>query len=562
MVERKYRCLAISDFNTSTFNGYLTNDEQLPLVEVIEAPYGQVTQVLLAKDQGGWEKHPDFVVAWTRPEIVSRSFNLLLQGEPVSLDTILSEVDEYASLLVELEGRVEFAFVPTWVLPPYRRCFLAVEMRTGVGMDNTLMRMNLRLAEKLEKVPTIIVLNAHNWIGLSGKTGFSSKLWYMSKIPFENSVFKDAATTMKSALRGILGKSKKLVVLDLDDTLWGGIVGEQGWQNLRLGGHDPVGEACVDFQRELKSLANRGILLAIVSKNEESVALEAIRNHPEMVLRLEDFAGWRINWLDKASNMVDLVSSLNLGLDSVVFIDDNPVERKRVSEALSQVFVPDWPEDKMLYKAALQGLSCFEGPVVTQEDRSRTRMYAAEKVRASSQVSFLSLDEWLESLGTVVTCEPLNQSNLPRANQLLNKTNQMNLSTRRMSEQALLAWANENNRRLWVFRLKDKFGDLGLTGLLSLEHDTTKARIVDFILSCRVMGRKIEETMLAKAIEAAQSLGAVEVFAQYIATEKNKPCLEFLKRSAFRYCEDGQTFHWDTKMPYPIPKQIHFEFAE
>jgi FkbH-like protein len=365
---------------------------------------------------------------------------------------------------------------------------------------------------------------------------------------------------VKSALRGILGKSKKLVVLDLDDTLWGGIVGDQGWQNLRLGGHDPIGEACVDFQRELKSMANRGILLAIVSKNEESVALEAIRNHPEMVLRLEDFAGWRINWLDKASNMVDLVSSLNLGLDSVVFIDDNPVERKRVSEAFPQIFVPDWPEDKMLYKAALQSLSCFEGLVVTQEDRSRTRMYAAEKERASSQVSFLSLDEWLEDLGTVVAFESLNQSNLPRANQLLNKTNQMNLSTRRMSEQALLAWATESNRRFWVFRVKDKFGDLGLTGLLSLELDTTKARIADFILSCRVMGRKIEEAMLARAIEAAQSLGSAEVYAQYVATEKNKPCLDFLKRSGFRYCEDGQTFHWDTKLPYPVPKQIHFEF--
>src|SRR5262249_22447003 len=161
---------------------------------------------------------------------------------------------------------------------------------------------------------------------------FSPRLWYLGKIPYANEVFKEAARDVKSALRGLAGKARKLVIVDLDETLWGGIVGEDGWEHIKLGGHDPASEALADFQRELKALTRRGILLGIVSKNEEAVALAAIDKHPEMVLRRSDFTGWRINWGDKAANIVDLVNELNLGIDSVVFIDDNPSERARVRE--------------------------------------------------------------------------------------------------------------------------------------------------------------------------------------------------------------------------------------
>src|SRR5207244_12283525 len=157
-------------------------------------------------------------------------------------------------------------------------------------------------------------------------------------------------------------QGRKVVILELDDTLWGGIVGEVGWQDIKLGGHDPAGEALVDFQRELKALTRRGILLAIVSKNEESVAMEAIAKHPEMVLKLDDFAGWRINWRDKAENIHALMNELNLGLDSAVFIDDSAVERARVRETLPALFVPDWPSDKRLYPQALLLVHCFARP--------------------------------------------------------------------------------------------------------------------------------------------------------------------------------------------------------
>ena len=205
------------------------------------------------------------------------------------------------------------------------------------------MQINLRLLESLAGAPAIHPLWAEKWIQLAGPTAFNHRLWYLGKIPFSNEVFKVAARDLKAALRGLNGQAKKVVILDLDDTLWGGIVGDAGWEGLILGGHDPAGEALVDFQRELKALTRRGILLAIVSKNEESIAMEAIAKHPEMVLKLSDFAGWRINWKDKAENIIDLMAELNLGLDSAVFIDDNPVESARVREALPKVCVPEWP---------------------------------------------------------------------------------------------------------------------------------------------------------------------------------------------------------------------------
>ena len=360
----------------------------------------------------------------------------------------------------------------------------------------------------------------------------------MSKSPFGNALLKEAVADIKAAVSGIAGRARKLIVLDLDDTLWGGIVGEVGWEHLQLGGHDAIGEAFVDFQRALRYLQRRGILLGIVSKNEEAVALEAIAKHPDMVLRLEDFAGWRINWRDKAENVVDLVAELNLGLQSVVFIDDNPAERGRVREALPEVLVPDWPADRMLYASALLSLRCFDAPAISREDRQRTAMYAAERERRTLQSTLGSAADWLRSLEVRVQVEPLHEANLTRTAQLLNKTNQMNLSTRRLTESELLAWANQPGRVLWTFRVSDRFGDSGLVGIVSLETEGERARIVDFVLSCRVFGRAIEETMVHVAVDHARALGAHEVRAEYLPTAKNKPCLEFWQqRSGFRQRE-------------------------
>ncbi len=396
-------------------------------------------------------------------------------------------------------------------------------------------------------------MDAQKWISIGGRNAFNPKLWYMGKIPFENELFKEAAKDIKSALLSLTGNTKKLIILDLDDTLWGGIVGDVGIGHLNLGGHDHIGEAYADFQRALKSLINRGILLGLVSKNEEPVALEAIKKHPEMILKLDDFAGWRINWGDKAQNIADLVSELNLGLDSVVFIDDSPLERARVREALPEVYVPEWPVDKMLYRSTLLSLPCFDTVSITKEDLERSKSYAAERMRKNERLSIPSSEDWLKALKIKVVCEELNENNIQRTAQLLNKTNQMNLSTRRMREAEFKQWAAYSLHKVIVFRVSDKFGHLGLTGIISAQIKDKEAKVIDFILSCRAFGRKIEETMLYVLCRYAKKNKLKRVYMEYIPTKKNKPCLEFLENSCFSNKAEN-VFVWDLKKEYkPVP---------
>jgi FkbH-like protein len=556
MDKQHYTCVLVSDFNLQNFAGYVANDPEFPSIKAIAAPFGQAVSTLLHKDAPCWQNAPDAAVIWTQPQSVISAFNALLRYEQVPLQKLLQQVDDYCALLVDMSEWVKHAFVPTWVLPSYRSVFGVLDMKTAIGLTNTIMRLNLRLAENLEKASNIYVLNTHKWIEQAGAHAFSPKLWYLGKIVFGNQVFKAAVRDIKAALSGLLGYARKLIILDLDDTLWGGIVGDVGWQNLVLGGHHHIGEAYVDFQQALKSMKNRGILLAIVSKNDEQVALEAIRKHPEMVLKIEEFAGWRINWQDKAQNVLDLMTELNLGPQSAVFIDDNPAERARVQESLPEVLVPDWPVDPLLYPATLLSLRCFEMPSLSEEDLIRTSMYLTENKRQALKKTIGSLEEWLTRLAIRVQVEELHPANLQRATQLLNKTNQMNLSTRRMSEAELTAWAADNHHRLWTLRVSDKFGDAGLTGIISLEIQVQSAQIVDFILSCRVMGRKIEEAMLATAIQYVRELGVKEVYARYIPTSKNKPCLDFFKSLTPRFQQQGERFIQDSKMPFTVPEHI------
>jgi FkbH-like protein len=542
----------ISDFTIDELGRSLEKDASKPLLRAEIAPFGQVIPSLMTPPRAG----VDFAVVWTRPEGVIESFARLLEFEAVDDALLLEEVDRYAELLLEGLKSYRFAAVPTWTLPPWSRGLGLADTRRG-GATRALHAMNSRLMEKLASAPNIFVLNAERWLA-ANRGGYSPKLWYMGKVPFVPSVFDAATADIKAAISGLTGGARKLVVVDLDDTLWGGIVGDIGWENLRIGGHDSVGEAFVDFQRALKNLKRRGILLGLVSKNEESVALEAIRNHPEMVLREADFVGYRINWNDKARNVADLASSLNLGLQSVVFIDDNPFERARVREALPEVLVPEWPEDKLLYPSALLSLSCFDTPQLSAEDAARTALYATEREREHLKAEVGSLDEWLASLQIRVRVELLGAANLARTTQLLNKTNQMNLTTRRLTETELGDWVKVDGRWLFTLSVSDRLGDAGLTGILSLEGQGDTARIVDFVLSCRVMGRKIEESMVHLAVETARRHSLRRVSAELLPTPKNKPCQGFWERSQF-VRESERVFTWDTEQPYALPAAIALE---
>jgi FkbH-like protein len=534
----------------------LSNDQGLPLVRAISAPFGQVMQTLLDETQDVWRDKVSGTLVWASPESVSTGYKRLRNGEDVQAKEILSQVDEFSEAVKRIPSSVKYILVPSWTTGPFEGRLGLMDMDSRQGLPLALMRMNLRLAENLHSDPRVFVLDAGRWVAVHGEKSFSTRLWYMSKTLYTVDLFKTAAAEIKAALLALTGQSKKLLLMDLDNTLWGGIVGDVGWQNIRLGGIDPIGEAFRDFQLGLKALKRRGVLLGIVSKNEESTALEAIRLHPEMVLRQDDFAGWRINWKDKAQNIIDLVSDLNLGLQSVVFIDDNPVERARVREAFPEVLVPEWPSSPLDYMVTLNQLRCFDMRLVSLEDRTRTEMYVTERKRRDVRAQVASLEQWLASLDTQVKVELLSDASLDRATQLFNKTNQMNLSTRRLTREELWNWSQKLGRQVLVFRASDRFGDYGLVGLAGISFQDGKEReahLVDFILSCRAMGRKIEETMLYVAVASARASKAKSLRAEYIPTSKNQPCLAFFENSGLARIDGATTYSWNPEQPYAKP---------
>jgi FkbH-like protein len=536
------RCtgVVIADFTAEDVASALrTSDGHDPLeLDVRVAPLGQVVQTLhaLASDA----EHPDFALIWTRPDAAINGFRLLMEGMSVDPAEILAEVDAFASQIRNQAAAARFVFVASWTLTPEQRGMGMLDLRPG-GVAATLMRMNSRLVEQFDGVANIFVLDASRWVATGGLADVKPKRWFLGKIAYGPSVFAEAARDVRAALRGARGMARKLVVVDLDDTLWGGIVGDVGWEGLRLGGHDFAGEAHVEFQRQLVALTRRGIALAVVSKNEESVALEAMRSHPEMLIRPEQLAAFRINWRDKAANIVEIAQELNLGLQSVVFLDDNRVERGRVREALPEVFVPEWPTDPTLYPMALAALRCFDSPRISAEDRERNAMYATERVRSAQREQFSSLDSWLESLDVRVRFEPLSSRNVARATQLLNKTNQLNLRTRRLSEVEFLDWSQRPGNEVWTASVSDRFGDSGLTGLVSISVDGDTARVEDFVLSCRVMGRRVEDAMTWAAAGRARALGATMLSAELLPTKKNTPCRRYFDESPLALDTDGGT---------------------
>lgn len=548
-------CLLVSDFNVTPLAGYLRNGKESPALRVVEAPFGMVEPVLLGEHEV-WLQKPNCALVWTRPQAACAAFGRLLQGEIDASTEIEGEIAHFVDLLLGAAKRLRTLFVPLWVLPPHERGVGVGDLRRG-GIAWGLERMNAHLLARAEEVENLYVLDAARWLAAAGGRPFDAKLWYMGKIAFANSVLRTAAGETKAALQTLDGRGKKLIVLDLDDTLWGGTVGEVGWRELRLGGHDPIGEAHADFQRALKTLVRRGVLLALASRNEEAVALEAIDQHPEMILRRGDFAAWQIHWRDKAASVEALAVELNIGLQDVVFIDDNPAERARVREALPEVWVPEWPAEPAFYAEALADLKAFDRAVLSEEDSARTELYAAEARRRKERDHSSSLDAWLERLELRIYAEQFNEENGARAVQLLNKTNQMNLRTRRLNVAELREWAAREECELWTLRVVDRFGDAGLTGLLGLEAGKGSGALCDFVLSCRVMGRQVEEAMLHFATQRARALGWSELTAEYVPTAKNKPCGEFFARSALE--REGDLYYWRADEPLALPPHVQLK---
>ena len=332
------------------------------------------------------------------------------------------------------------------------------------------------------------------------------------------------------------GKYKKCLVLDLDNTLWGGVIGDDGIEGIVLGAGSGVGEAFLAVQAYAKTLSQRGVLLAVCSKNDPVVAETAFRDHPEMLLKRSDIAAFMANWNDKAENLVAIAKALNIGLDSLVFVDDNPVERARIREALPMVAVPELPADPAGYVRCLARAGHFEATAFTREDLERSRQYAANAARENLANASGGMDEFLQGLEMSVDYGPISPTNLARVTQLINKTNQFNTTTVRRTEHEIDALMADPSTIGLQFRLIDKFGDNGIVSVIILTPQADRANaleIVTWVMSCRVFGRQLEDEVMNIVVDAARQRKVERLCGQIIPTKKNSVIRELFANLGF-----------------------------
>ena len=530
MKKNKLSINIISSFNHANFASLLKNSKLYDWT-IHEADYNQVFQTLTNPKEKIWKNKKDMTLIWTTPESVSPEFKKLLDRKSVNIKKIKEDVVSFCSCLKLIKNNSNIVIIPKWILREPIENNIALTYSKQLGLEYNLSLMNYYLFEELGYEKNFHILNSSKWIESCGTTkAYNPKLWYLMKCPFSNDFFNEAISDITNLHASIKGLAKKLLVLDLDNTLWGGIVGEVGWKKLRIGGHDYLGEAFLDFQLKIKALKDQGIVLALASKNEKTTAVDAINNHPEMVLSMNDFATYRINWEDKAKNISEMVNELNLGLQSVVFFDDSSFERERVRAILPEVFVPDLPKDPTEYSNFISKLHCFDSSFITNEDKLRSDLYKSEFKRIKLKNKYKSLSGWIDTLNLEVLIENITSKNSPRTLQLINKTNQMNLSTRRLTEKEFNNWVKKKNNFMWTIRAKDKFGDYGIIGILSITIKDKMAYMVDFIFSCRIVGRFIEDSAIQFLKEFARKHSLKKINGLYKKTKKNVLIYKFLQR--------------------------------
>jgi FkbH-like protein len=335
----------------------------------------------------------------------------------------------------------------------------------------------------------------------------------------------------------VRGRATKCLVLDLDNTLWGGVLGEEGSGGIVIGPERP-GREFLDFQRQLLELQRQGILLAVCSKNNEHEVLEVFRDHPDQLIREEHLVAHRINWQDKATNLRELAAELNIGLEHMMFLDDSPHEREWVRSQIPEIEVPELPADPTSYADWLGSLSSLVVLDQTDEDGARTQQYQEQRARTRVEGTASSHDDFLRQLDLRVEIAPMDEATLPRVVQLLAKTNQFNLTTRRHDAITLRRNVEAGAWRVYTMRVTDRFGDFGLTGV-AVVAPAESWHIDSFLLSCRVIGKSVETALLAAIAADAWESGARRLTAEFVPTERNAPARHFLKSHGFRPLPDG-----------------------
>tara|TARA_Y100001936_G_scaffold249151_1_gene298733 strand:+ start:17055 stop:18800 length:1746 start_codon:yes stop_codon:yes gene_type:complete len=432
-----------------------------------------------------------------------------------------------------------------------------IENKSDFGFHEMIEELNNSLRNISKTHNSVYVYDFNQFVSKYGeKNTFDYRQFHLGDIQIALNIIPHFSYDLMSYIKSITGTNRKCIVLDLDNTLWGGIAGEDGFDGIELG-HSANGRAFVDFQKVLLSLWNQGIILAINSKNNFDDAMKIIQEHPNMILREKNFASVKINWNDKAENLKQIANEINIGLNSIVFFDDDKINRERIKQEFSDVLTVELPDDPSQFSPILKDLNDFNVLQRTEEDTKRGEMYTQQRKRNELKKSISSLDDFLEQLNIKVKIKKSSEFLIPRISQLTLKTNQFNLTTRRYQEEEIRNLTNNNNFIVGCAQVLDKFGDNGITGVYIIDKQNKVWNIDTFLLSCRIMGRGVENGILSQILIDAKNSGVEEIHANFIPTQKNKPAENFLHDFGFK--KEGDDWIYKLNNEIKLPKHLKVE---
>jgi FkbH-like protein len=465
------------------------------------------------------------------PEL-SRRFPTLA---PEALKAEIQRVEQFSRSILEGVRQQTQALI-LWhgfELPPHP-ALGTWDAQVEVGQANVVRRLNesLRAACSLTPNASFVDLSL-----IAARIGweqyFDVRFWHMGRAPYTLRALEEIGAEDFKFLRALKGKNKKCLVLDCDNTLWGGIIGEDGLEGVKLGQTHP-GSYFADFQQVAVNLFHRGVIIALCSKNNEADVWEVFDMHPDMVLKREHIAAWRINWKDKASNLRQLALDLNISLDSLVFLDDSEFEVNLVRQELPEVEAVLLPKaNPALYATMLAGSGWFDTLTLSEEDKKRGAMYRADAGRKQLAVASTDMETYYRSLEMEVEIALADNFSIPRIAQQTQKTNQFNLTTRRYSEADIQAFVQSNTSDVACLRLRDKFGDMGIVGTCILRYEDSLAIFDTMLMSCRVLGRGVEDVFLRKMLDLAILRNCTSARGEYYATKKNSQVEDFFAKQGF-----------------------------
>lgn len=490
-------------------------------LSVYDADYNQIDEQLLDPSSEVYSYKPDEILLWISTEKLYEEY---LDQEIVVrnnfADTYMQKIEYYWDLIAKNSNsriiQLNFSEIDDKVMGQY-------SCKVDLTFVFQIRKLNFLLQEAESKNNRVYPVDALAvQINLGRESYFSAPLYYNAKMPVAMGALPYLAKAVIDVIMAMAGKIKKCIILDLDNTLWGGVIGDDGMAGIEIG-ELGKGHVFTNLQRWFKQLKDYGIILAVCSKNDEEIAKEPFEKHEDMVLSLSDISLFVANWNDKASNIKIIQESLNIGMDSIVFLDDNPFERNLVKEKFPDIEVPELPKDPALWLTFLQNQNYFDAASYTGEGSDRTNLYQAEYERKKLKQNFESIDDYLQSLMMVGNAKSFEPLKYPRIAQLTQRSNQFNMRTVRYTEDEIQRIAEDDHYITLYYTLRDKFGDHGLVSVVILEKRSDEELFVDtWLMSCRVLKRGMEEYIINHMVRTAAEGGFRTILSEYLPTPKNQ----------------------------------------